>query len=93
MKNNGWNELSESLSFGGRSVRQKKRVEEERKTLNEWFEEIDYPPDYKEFFPEEDWRNVCLRAVEINAETNCGQRTSMRWALAQYFFERQEMKT
>jgi len=101
MKDTGWKELSDSLAFGGIPMRQKKVIVV-KKTLEEWFEYITYPPDYKELFPEvyveyDDrgheaylkvgWIRVCKRAIEIRAEKGCERRTSMRWALAEYFFE------
>ena len=78
MKDTGWKELSDSLAFGGIPMRQKKVVVV-KKTLEEWFEEITYPPDYKELFPEvyvekDDinrkvgWNRICKRASEIRAE-------------------------
>ena len=97
MKDTGWKELSDSLAFGGIPMRQKKVVVV-KKTLEEWFEEITYPPDYKEFFPvvyiEKDdnylkvgWIRICNRANEIRAEKGCDSRTAKRWSLAEYFFE------
>ena len=103
MKDTGWRELSESLAFGGIPMRQQKKPVVVKKTLEEWFEEVTYPPEYKEFFPkvyvEKDdnflkvgWKRVCKRAIEIRAEKGCERRTSMRWALAECFFEERDLR-
>ena len=97
-RDNGWRELSESLAFGGIPMRRQKKPVAVKKTLEEWFETITHPPDYKEFFPvvyiEKDdnylkvgWIRICKRANEITAEKGCTVREARRWALAEYFFE------
>jgi len=106
-RDNGWKELSDSLSFGGIPMRQTRKEVVVKKTLEEWFEMITYPPDYKECFPEVyveydergreaylkvGWGRVCRRAIEIRAEKGCDRRTSMRWALAEAFFEERDFR-
>jgi len=98
--NMGWKELSDSLAFGGKPMRQKKVV---KKTLEEWFEFITYPPEYKELFPkvyvEKDdnflkvgWIRICNRGIEIRAEKGCSLREARRWALAECFFEERDLR-
>jgi hypothetical protein len=103
MKDTGWRELSESLAFGGIPMRQQKKPLVVKKTLEEWFEEVTYPPEYKEFFPvvyiEKDdnylkvgWIRICNRANEIRAEKGCDRRMAMRWSLAECFFEERDLR-
>ena len=103
MKDTGWRALSESLAFGGIPMRQQKKPVVVKKTLEEWFEEVTYPPEYKEFFPvvyiEKDdnylkvgWIRICNRANEIRAEKGCDRRMAMRWSLAECFFEERDLR-
>ena len=88
MKDTGWRELSESLAFGGIPMRQQKKPLVVKKTLEEWFEEVTYPPEYKEFFPvvyiEKDdnylkvgWIRICNRANEIRAEKDYNKKITI----------------